>query len=104
MGSIQKRSLSLLLEFMFKEKNLNDAVKFHNELLDLFFAYHGCNNIEEMRIMEPMDLKEMWLKGRFLLHWVLFDVNKEAISTKIADDIFNKFSAAYGSDRVLIIQ
>ena len=103
MDSIQKRSLSLLLEFVFKEKNVDDAVKFHNDLLDLFFAHHGCNDIQEMRVIEPMDLKDIWLKGRFLLQWILFDVNKEVISKELADEIFTKFYRAYNLDKRLSI-
>ena len=99
MDSIQKRSLSLLLEFIFKEKNVDDAVKFHNDLLDLFFTHHGCNNIQEMRVIAPMDLKDIWLKSRFLLHWILFDVNKEVISTELAEEIFGKFNHAYNLDK-----
>ena len=99
MDSIQKRSLSLLLEFIFKEKNVADAVKFHNDLLDLFFEHHGCNDIQEMRIMEPMELKDVWLKGRFLLQWILFRVNKEVICTEVAEEIFGKFYRAYNLDK-----
>ena len=99
MDSIQIRSLSLLLEFILKEKNVDDAIKFHNDLLDLFFTYHGCNNIQEMRIDERMSLKNIWLKGRFLLHWILFDVNKEVISTELADEMFTNFSHAYNLDK-----
>ena len=99
MDSIQERSLSLLLEFIFKEKNVADAVKLHNDFLDLFFAHHGCNDIQEMRIMEPMELKDVWLKGRFLLHWILFDVNKEVICTEVAEEIFRQFNHAYNLDK-----
>ena len=99
MDSIQKRSLSLLLEFIFKEKNGDDAVKLHNDLLDLFFTHHGCNDIQEMRIIEPIELKEVWLKGRFLLHWILFRVNKEVICTEVAEEIFGKFNRAYNMDK-----
>ena len=99
MDFIQKRSLSLLLEFIFKEKNVDDAVKLHNDLLDLYFEHHECNDIQELRIFEPMLLKDIWLKGRFLLHWTLFDVNQEVISQELAEIIFSKFNHAYNLDR-----
>ena len=99
MDSTQQKSLSLLLEFIFKAKTVDDAVKFHNDLLDLFFDGHGGDKIGEMKITEPMDPKEMWIEGRFLLYWVLFELNKEIISTEVADEIFQKFNHAYNLDR-----
>ena len=98
MESIQKRSLSLLLEFILKEKNVDDAVRLHNDLLDLYFTHHGCNDIQEMRIIDPMGLKDVWLKGRYLLHWILFDVNKGVISEGLAQEIFDQLRYAYNLD------
>ena len=99
MDAVRKRSLQLLLKFIFKGKTVDDAVKFHNDLLDLFFDGYGDDKIGEMKITEPMDPKEMWIESRFLLYWVLFELNKEMISTEIADKIFQKFNHAYNSDR-----
>ena len=87
---------------MFNEKNLTNAINFHNDLLDLYFEYHEVN-IVKWRILEPTNLKDIWLKGRFLVHWILFDVNTDVISKKLAHDIFDKFDDAYRSDRVFII-
>ena len=106
MDSIPQRSLSLLLDFVMKKVTLDDAVKFHNDMVDLYFTYHGFPTelIQDMKIDAQMNFKEMWDESRSLLYWILFQLNKEVISDGLADDIYDKFYTAYRSDRVLIIR
>ena len=107
MDSIPQRSLSLLLDFVMKKVTLDDAVKFHNDMVDLYFTYHDFSTelIQDMKIDDDqMNFKEMWDESRSLLYWILFQLNKGVISNGLADDIYDKFYTAYRSDRVLIIR
>lgn len=105
MDSTQQKSLSLLLEFIFKGKTVDDAVKFHNDILALYFA---CNKysyylLQKNKINNQKSFEEVWQKSDVFLYWLLFDLNKEVIPEEVANDIFRRFSDAYKSNRVLII-
>ena len=101
---LRQRSLSLLLDFVIKEVTLDDAVQFHNDMVDLFCAYHEITESPAKKIEQEMKLKDIWLESRTLLHWILFDLNKGVISDELANDIFGKFFHAYMSKRVLTLR
>ena len=105
MDSTQQKSISLLLEFIFKGKTVDDAVKFHNDILDLYFAYNKNSYyfLQRNKMNDQKNLEEVWQKSDVFLYWLLFDLNKEVIPEEVANDIFRRFSDAYKSNRVLII-
>ena len=101
---LRQRSLSLLLDFVIKEVTLDDAVQFHNDMVDLFCAYHEITECPAKKIEQEMKLKDIWLESRTLLYWILFDLNKGVISDELAHDTFGKFFHAYMSERVLTLR
>ena len=101
---LRQRSLSLLLDFVIKEVTLDDAVKFHNDMVDLFRAYHKIIESPAKKIEQGMKLKDIWHESRTLLHWILFNLNKGVVSDELAHDIFGRFFHAYMSDRVLTLR
>ena len=105
MASIQSQSLSLLLKFIFKGKTLDDAVKFHNDILGLYLAYKKYPNyiFQKNKINDQKSLEEVWQESDVFLYWLLFVLNEGVIPKDVANDIFRRFSDAYKSNRVLII-
>ena len=96
MEAIREKSSAILIRFIrYRTVPVEELVKFHNDLVDIYCENYHHEDYELIRdssracirIGYLMTQHESVLRNRSLLFWALYILEKKVISVEFADDL-----------------